>query len=64
MNYRHAFHAGNHADVFKHAALTLIVEHLLAKPQPFAVLDTHPDTRDKPELEVPYVTEVWWTKCS
>ncbi len=41
MNYRHAFHAGNHADVFKHAALTLIVEHLLAKPQPFAVLDTH-----------------------
>ena len=41
MNYRHAFHAGNHTEVFKHAALTLIVEHLLAKPQPFAVLDTH-----------------------
>jgi 23S rRNA (adenine2030-N6)-methyltransferase len=41
MNYRHAFHAGNHADVFKHAALTLILEHLLAKPQPLAVLDTH-----------------------
>ncbi len=41
MNYRHAFHAGNHADVFKHAALTLILEHLLGKPQPFAVLDTH-----------------------
>ncbi|HEY1753434.1 MAG TPA: 23S rRNA (adenine(2030)-N(6))-methyltransferase RlmJ [Caulobacteraceae bacterium] len=41
MNYRHAFHAGNHADVFKHAALTLVLEHLSAKPQPFAVLDTH-----------------------
>ena len=41
MNYRHAFHAGNHADVFKHAALALVLEHLLTKPQPFAVLDTH-----------------------
>jgi 23S rRNA (adenine2030-N6)-methyltransferase len=41
MNYRHVFHAGNHADVFKHAALTLLLEHLLQKPQPFAVLDTH-----------------------
>ena len=41
MNYRHAFHAGNHADVFKHAALVLLLEHLRAKPQPFAVLDTH-----------------------
>jgi 23S rRNA (adenine2030-N6)-methyltransferase len=41
MNYRHVFHAGNHADVFKHAALTLILGRLAAKPQPFAVLDTH-----------------------
>lgn len=41
MNYRHVFHAGNHADVFKHAALTLILEHLRAKPTPFAILDTH-----------------------
>jgi 23S rRNA (adenine2030-N6)-methyltransferase len=41
MNYRHVFHAGNHADVFKHAALTLILGHLAGKPQPFAVLDTH-----------------------
>jgi 23S rRNA (adenine2030-N6)-methyltransferase len=40
MNYRHAFHAGNHTEVFKHAALILVLEHLLAKPQPFAVLDT------------------------
>ncbi|SJM33884.1 23S rRNA (adenine(2030)-N(6))-methyltransferase RlmJ [Mesorhizobium delmotii] len=41
MNYRHAFHAGNHTEVFKHGALTLILEHLLQKPAPFAVLDTH-----------------------
>ncbi|MEI9963883.1 MAG: 23S rRNA (adenine(2030)-N(6))-methyltransferase RlmJ [Caulobacteraceae bacterium] len=41
MNYRHAFHAGNHADVFKHAALVLALERLREKPQPFAVLDTH-----------------------
>jgi 23S rRNA (adenine2030-N6)-methyltransferase len=41
MNYRHAFHAGNHADVFKHAALSLVLDHLLGKPQPFTVLDTH-----------------------
>lgn len=44
MNYRHAFHAGNHTEVFKHAALTLILEHLLQKPKPFAVLDTHAGT--------------------
>ena len=41
MNYRHAFHAGNHADVFKHAVLTLVLERLAEKPAPFAVLDTH-----------------------
>jgi 23S rRNA (adenine2030-N6)-methyltransferase len=41
MNYRHAFHAGNHVDVFKHAVLTLVLEWLLQKPAPFAVLDTH-----------------------
>ena len=41
MNYRHAFHAGNHADVFKHAALVLVLGRLLEKPQPFTVLDTH-----------------------
>lgn len=41
MNYRHAFHAGNHLDVFKHAALCLLLESLCEKPQPLAVLDTH-----------------------
>jgi len=41
MNYRHAFHAGNHTEVFKHAALMLILEHLARKPQGYVVLDTH-----------------------
>lgn len=41
MNYRHAFHAGNFADVFKHALLVPLVLHLARKPTPFFVLDTH-----------------------
>src|SRR5262249_15535651 len=41
MNYRHAFHAGNFADVFKHAVLVRILLHLRAKPAAFRVIDTH-----------------------
>ena len=41
MNYRHAYHAGNHADVLKHAVLARLVEYLGAKDKPFAVLDAH-----------------------
>jgi 23S rRNA (adenine2030-N6)-methyltransferase len=41
MNYRHAFHAGNFADVVKHATLVRILVHLCAKPAPFRVIDTH-----------------------
>lgn len=41
MNYRHAFHAGNFADVVKHAVLARILAHLRVKPAPFRVLDTH-----------------------
>lgn len=41
MNYRHAYHAGNHTEVFKHAALVLLLLHLRMKPKPFFVLDTH-----------------------
>jgi 23S rRNA (adenine2030-N6)-methyltransferase len=41
MNYRHAFHAGNFADVHKHAVLARIVMHLRAKPAAFRVIDTH-----------------------
>ncbi len=41
MNYRHAFHAGNFADVLKHAVLALVIEHLKLKPAAFRVIDTH-----------------------
>jgi 23S rRNA (adenine2030-N6)-methyltransferase len=41
LNYRHAFHAGNHADVLKHAALMFCLDALKRKPSPFAVLDSH-----------------------
>jgi 23S rRNA (adenine2030-N6)-methyltransferase len=41
MNYRHAFHAGNHADVFKHIVLTRLIALMSRKEQPFAYLDTH-----------------------
>lgn len=41
MNYRHAYHAGNFADVVKHAVLALVIEHLKLKPTPFRVIDTH-----------------------
>ena len=41
MNYRHAFHAGNFADVLKHAVLARIVDYLKRKPGAFRVIDTH-----------------------
>jgi 23S rRNA (adenine2030-N6)-methyltransferase len=41
MNYRHAFHAGNFADVVKHVVLVRILVHLRQKPAPFRVIDTH-----------------------
>lgn len=41
MNYRHIYHAGNFADVFKHWILTILLEKLIEKPTPFFVLDTH-----------------------
>jgi 23S rRNA (adenine2030-N6)-methyltransferase len=41
MNYRHAFHAGNFADVLKHVVLIMLVEHQKRKDTPFFYLDTH-----------------------
>ena len=41
MNYRHAFHAGNFADVLKHILIVRIVTHLRDKVAPFRVIDTH-----------------------
>ena len=41
MNYRHLFHAGNVADVFKHLVLIQMLEALRLKETPFCVVDTH-----------------------
>lgn len=41
MNYRHAYHAGNFADVLKHAVLVWIVRYLQQKVAPLALIDTH-----------------------
>ncbi|WP_407275962.1 23S rRNA (adenine(2030)-N(6))-methyltransferase RlmJ [Halothiobacillus sp. DCM-1] len=41
MNYDHAFHAGNHADVLKHVALLALIQAMSRKPQGFFLLDTH-----------------------
>lgn len=41
MNYRHAYHAGNFADVVKHAVLARLVEYLKRKDKAFRVIDTH-----------------------
>jgi 23S rRNA (adenine2030-N6)-methyltransferase len=41
MNYRHAYHAGNHADVLKHIVLTRVLSYLTSKAKPLAVLDAH-----------------------
>ncbi|AZO58763.1 MAG: 23S rRNA (adenine(2030)-N(6))-methyltransferase RlmJ [Mesorhizobium sp.] len=41
MNYRHAYHSGNFADVVKHAVLSRLVEYLKQKDKAFRVIDTH-----------------------
>ena len=41
MNYRHAYHAGNFADVVKHAVFARLVEYLKRKDKPFRVFDLH-----------------------
>lgn len=41
MNYSHAFHAGNFADVLKHIILTRLVEYMKKKDAAFRVIDTH-----------------------
>ena len=41
MNYRHVFHAGNFADVFKHVVLVRILSYLAEKPLAYRVIDTH-----------------------
>lgn len=41
LSYRHAFHAGNHADVLKHLVLMLALERLVLKLKPLCFVDTH-----------------------
>ena len=41
LSYRHAFHAGNHADILKHSLLTLVLQSLHKKEKPFSLIDTH-----------------------
>ena len=41
LAYRHAFHAGNHADVLKHTVLTLLLRYMNQKDKPYRVIDTH-----------------------
>lgn len=41
LSYRHAFHAGNHADVFKHFILFLILGYFNRKDKPYWYIDTH-----------------------
>ncbi|MCD6673045.1 MAG: 23S rRNA (adenine(2030)-N(6))-methyltransferase RlmJ [Burkholderiaceae bacterium] len=41
FSYRHAFHAGNHADVLKHVVLVALLAHFRRKDAPFLVVDTH-----------------------
>ncbi len=41
LSYRHAFHAGNHADILKHSMLMLILQSLQKKNKPYTLIDTH-----------------------
>ena len=41
FSYRHAFHAGNHADVLKHVTLVATLRHLMRKDAPLTLIDTH-----------------------
>lgn len=41
MNYRHAYHAGNFADCFKHALLVALLNSFARKPAPYFAMDTH-----------------------
>jgi len=41
LAYRHAFHAGNHADVLKHVVLMLVLRYMSGKDKPYRLVDTH-----------------------
>ena len=41
LSYRHAFHAGNHADILKHISLVCVLESMIKKDKNFTAIDTH-----------------------
>ncbi|MEO1733332.1 MAG: 23S rRNA (adenine(2030)-N(6))-methyltransferase RlmJ [Pseudomonadota bacterium] len=41
LSYQHAYHAGNLADVHKHALLAIILQYLVQKPKPLSYFETH-----------------------
>ena len=41
LAYRHAFHAGNHADVLKHLLFTQVLRYMGEKDKPYWLIDTH-----------------------
>lgn len=41
MNYRHAYHAGNFADVLKHAVIVAVLSRMLARPKPLCYVESH-----------------------
>ncbi|WP_018981735.1 23S rRNA (adenine(2030)-N(6))-methyltransferase RlmJ [Salinimonas chungwhensis] len=48
LSYRHAFHAGNHADILKHLTWLGVISHLKQKTKPFVVFDTHAGAGEYP----------------
>jgi 23S rRNA (adenine2030-N6)-methyltransferase len=56
-SYRHAFHAGNHADVLKHLILVQLLRHLAQKEKPFWFIDTHAGAGAY-DLDAPYARKL------
>ena len=56
LSYRHAFHAGNFADVLKHIVLVHVLEHMRRKDKPFDYIDTHAGAGSY-DLRSPYATK-------
>ena len=57
LSYRHAFHAGNHADVLKHFVLIQLSRYLGQKDKPFWIIDTHAGA-GLYELDTGYATKL------
>ena len=62
LAYRHAFHAGNHADVLKHLVLVQVLRRLAGKDKPFTLVDTEGDpillTPGRTFIELPRVNSM------